>query len=293
MSLPPGITYSALPLRPPLRWPNEARVALWIVVNIEHFEFGSLGPALQPHLTSLPEIANYGWRDYGNRVGIWRMLEVFDRLPQLAVTAALNADICQYYPPIIEAIKQRGWEMLAHGLNNSTAQAGLDRIDERRLIYQTLTTIEAGTGQRPVGWLTPGFSVTERTPALLAEAGLEYLADWVNDDQPYWYEVDDGQRLVAVPYSLETNDITLCLNARYTGPQFVQAVKDQFDALYQDGATTGRVMTLALHPFIMGQPLRIRYLQEALEYLAGQPGVWFAQGRQISQWFKSGATGAY
>ncbi len=285
-SLQPGFDYSPLPQRPVLKWPGGARVALWVVLNVEHFEFGKLGTAIQPHLTSLPEIANYSWRDYGNRVGIWRMLDIFDQLPQLPVTVALNSDICRYYPAIIEALRQRPtWEMMAHGVNNSTGHSGREEAEERALIKETIEVIEQSTGQRPQGWLTPGFSVTPRTFDLLKEAGLSYTADWMNDDQPYYLPTTHGP-LVSVPYTVETNDITLCLSARCTGPEFVQAVRDQFEALYNDSASTGRVMTLALHTFIMGQPLRVRYLQESLEYFANYPGVWLATGAQIADWYR-------
>ncbi len=278
--------YSPLPGRPALNWAGGARMAVWVVLNIEHFEFGKLGTAIQPHLTSLPEIANYSWRDYGNRVGIWRMLEIFDQFPALPVTVALNSDICRLYPPIIEAIRQRqDWEIMAHGLNNSTGQSGMDEATERALIAETLGVIEQSSGLRPTGWLTPGFSVTYQTPDLLAEAGISYVADWMNDDQPYWMRTTD-QPLVAVPYTVETNDITLCLSARCTGPEFVQAVRDQFDTLYRDSATAGRVMCLALHPFIMGQPLRARYLQEALAYIASFEDVARLTGREIDFYFR-------
>ncbi len=277
--------YSALPERKSWRWPDQKGLAAWVVVNIEHFEYGKLGTAIQPHLTSLPEIANYGWRDYGNRVGIWRMFELFDRYPQIKVTAALNADICRYYPQIVNAVLSRGWEIMAHGPNNSTEQAGLEEEAERNLINQTLKIIQDGTGQRPTGWLTPGFSITTRTFDLLHAAGIRYLADWVNDDQPYYLKLANGEKLVAVPYTLETNDITLCLSGRLTGPEFSQAVCDQFDQLYQESESASRVFTFALHPFIVGQPLRMRYLEEVLQHLTSHPDVWFATGKEIAAHF--------
>ena len=285
-SSPPYFDYSPLPERPALEWPGGARLAVWVVLNVEHFEFGKLGTAIQPHLTSLPEIANYSWRDYGNRVGIWRMLEIFDRFPRMPVTVALNSDVCRFYPAIIEAIKKRqDWEIMAHGANNSTGHAGADQNRERALIEETLSVIHQSTGLRPGGWLTPGFSVTHQTLDLLAEARISYVADWMNDDQPYWLRTG-GDPIVSVPYTVETNDITLCLGARCTGPEFVQAVRDQFDTLYRDSASASRVMCLALHTFIMGQPLRARYLKEALEYMAGFEDVAFLTGNEIDFWFR-------
>ncbi len=285
MSTDRWFPYRAWPDRPYWRWPNGSGLAVWIVVNIEHFEFGKLGTAIQPHLTSLPEIANYGWRDYGNRVGLWRLFELFEAYPTLKITAALNADICRLYPAIVAAIKESGWEVMAHGLNNSTGQAGLALETERSLIRQTLETIELATGQKPVGWLTPGFSITARTFDLLQTAGVRYLADWVNDDQPYYLSTEDG-RLVAVPYSLETNDITLCLSGRYTGPEFSQAMRDQFDQLYLESQTgPARVYTLGLHPFIVGQPLRLRYMKEVLDHIAQTEECWSATGGEIAAHF--------
>jgi allantoinase len=283
MSLPP-FEFSPLPERKKWRWQNGRGLAAWVVVNIEHFEFGKLGTAIQPHLTSLPEIANYGWRDYGNRVGIWRMFEMFDRFPQIKVTAALNADICRYYPQIVEAALQRGWELMAHGPNNSTGQAHLSPTEESQLIGDTLATIESFSGKRPVGWLTPGFSVTQNTPALLHQAGVHYLADWVNDDQPFYVRFDGGQ-ILSVPYTLETNDITLCLSNRYSGKEFQEAVCDQFDQLYRDSESASRVFCLALHPFIVGQPLRLPYLEASIAHLTKHHDVWFATGAEIAGYF--------
>ena len=284
MALATPFSFSALPKRQPWLWPDGKGVAAWVVINIEHFEFGKLGTALQPHLTSLPEIANYGWRDYGNRVGIWRMFELFDRYPTIKVTAALNADICRLYPPIVEAVVARGWEIMAHGLDNSTGHADLDEESEKELITRTLDIISNSTGQRPRGWLTPGFSVTPRTNDLLYAAGISYTADWVNDDQPFLLPVRHGQ-LVAVPYTLEANDITLCLNARYSGPEFSQAVRDQLEQLLVDSSSASRVFALGLHPFIVGQPLRLRYLEEILQQLTSRGSIWSANGNEIASYF--------
>lgn len=279
--------YSALPERALWRFPGGAGLAAWVVVNIEHFEYGKLGTAIQPHLTSLPEIANYGWRDYGNRVGIWRMFELFDKYPQVKVTATVNADICRYYPQIMQAALQRGWEIMAHGLNNSTGHANLDATVERALINETLAIIEEFTGQRPVGWLTPGFSVTTRTNDLLYEAGIRYSADWVNDDQPYYLHLAENRRMVAVPYTLETNDITLCLSARLSGPDYAQAVSDQFEVLRSESSHAPRIFTLALHPFIVGQPLRLPYLEKVVRQLAESSGVWLATGAEIAAYYST------
>ena len=272
-----------------------------VVMNVEHFTFGKLGTAIQPHLTSFPEIANYGWRDYGNRVGIWRLFDLFDEL-QIPVTGAVNGDICTFYPEIIQGMQQRNWEFMAHGINNSTGHSGLSIETERELIQKTLYQLTQATGENPKGWLTPGFSITESTFDLLYEAGIVYTTDWVNDDQPYWYPLTIGNvdqakinqsnlnqgnliqnKLLAIPYTLEANDITLCLTARCTGAEFAQAIKDQFDQLWLEGATQPRVMTIGLHPFIVGQPLRLKYLRECLLYIKERSHTWLTTGYGIYQ----------
>jgi peptidoglycan/xylan/chitin deacetylase (PgdA/CDA1 family) len=266
--------------------PDHARVAVWVVMNIEHFTFGKLGTAIQPHLNSYPEIANYGWRDYGNRIGIWRLLELLADL-RIPVTAALNGELCSLYPQIVEAIQHQGWEVMAHGLNNSTGHSGLDAGAERELINTTLDMIARATGETPQGWLTPGFSITEQTFDLLHQAGIIYTADWVNDDQPYWYSTQTG-RLLAIPYTIEANDITLCLSARMSGPEFAQAIADQFDQLWHDGKSSPRVMAIGLHPFIVGQPLRLKYLKQALMHIKEKPQTWLTTGTGIYNWFSQG-----
>jgi allantoinase len=177
-------SFQAITQRPVLKLPNQARVAVWVVMNVEHFTFGKLGTAIQPHLNSYPEIANYGWRDYGNRVGIWRLFDLFAEL-EIPVTAAVNGEICQLYPEIIEAIQKYGWEVMAHGINNSTGHSGMEREAELEIIQQTVNLLEKATGKKPKGWLTPGFSITQSTFELLHSVSMVYIADLVNDDQPY------------------------------------------------------------------------------------------------------------
>ncbi|BAZ33376.1 polysaccharide deacetylase family protein [Cylindrospermum sp. NIES-4074] len=283
MMLPP--TFQAITQRPVLKLPDNARVAVWVVMNIEHFTFGKLGTAIQPHLNSYPEIANYGWRDYGNRVGIWRLFELFAEL-DIPVTAAVNGEICGLYPEIIAAINHYGWEVMAHGMNNSTGHSGMDKETEIETINKTLNLLHQATGKLPKGWLTPGFSITESTFELLHTAGIIYTADWVNDDQPYWYSLSNG-RLLAIPYTIEANDISLCLSNRFSGAEFAQAIEDQFDQLWQDGESQGRIMAIGLHPFIVGQPLRLKYLKQCLLHIKNQPNTWLTTGEGIYEWMNN------
>ncbi|WP_026735157.1 polysaccharide deacetylase family protein [Fischerella sp. PCC 9605] len=276
-------SFQAITQRPVSKLPNNARVAVWVVMNVEHFTFGKLGTAIQPHLNSYPEIANYGWRDYGNRIGIWRLFDLFAEL-EIPVTAAVNGEICKLYPEIIEAIQKYGWEVMAHGINNSTGHSDMDRDTEIEIIDRTLTLLEKATGKSPKGWLTPGFSITQSTFELLYSAGIVYTADWVNDDQPYWYPLPNG-RLLAIPYTIEANDITLCLSNGFSGPEFAQAIEDQFDQLWEEGEKQGRVMAIGLHPFIVGQPLRFKYLKQCLLHIKNKPNTWLTTGESIYEWF--------
>ncbi|RUR77431.1 polysaccharide deacetylase [Chlorogloeopsis fritschii PCC 6912] len=278
-------SFQAITQRPVLKLPNQARVAVWVVMNVEHFTFGKLGTAIQPHLNSYPEIANYGWRDYGNRVGIWRLFDLFAEL-EIPVTAAVNGEICQLYPEIIEAIQKYGWDVMAHGINNSTGHSGMEREAELEIIQQTVNLLEKATGKKPKGWLTPGFSITQSTFELLHSVSMVYIADLVNDDQPYWYPLSNG-RLLAIPYTIEANDITLCLSNRFSGSEFAQAIADQFEQLWEDGEKQGRVMAIGLHPFIVGQPLRLKYLKQCLLHIKNKPNTWLTTGEGIYEWFSS------
>ncbi len=280
MLQPPS--FQPITQRPVLKLPNNARVAVWVVMNVEHFTFGKLGTAIQPHLNSYPEIANYGWRDYGNRVGIWRLFELFAEL-EIPVTAAVNGEICLLYPEIMAAMQQHNWEIMAHGINNSTGHSGMNLEAESEIINQTLDLLKNASGKTPKGWLTPGFSITESTFELLHDAGIVYTADWVNDDQAYWYPLPNG-RLLAIPYTIEANDISLCLSHRFSGVEFAQAIEDQFDQLWQDGEKQARVMAIGLHPFIVGQPLRLKYLKQCLLHIKNQPDTWLTTGEGIYEW---------
>lgn len=273
----PRCDYSAIISRKPLRWPNNARVAVWVIPNIEWFEFDwSLSGVL-------PDVRNFSRRDYGARVGIWRLMAILDK-HNLRATVALNSAVCQHYPLIIEEAKKRRWEFMGHGITNSRPLAGLSEVEERRVVHECLATIEQATGERPRGWLGPGLIETYNTLDLLAEEGIRYVCDWVNDDQPYPMKVRQGS-IVSLPYSIELNDMPLFNVPNFMPRDFLEMIRDQFDVLYREGAENGRVMGIALHPFLIGAPFRIKYLDEALAYIAGHDGVWFATGSEIEDWY--------
>jgi peptidoglycan/xylan/chitin deacetylase (PgdA/CDA1 family) len=272
--------FSPIVARNPLRWPNGARVAIWVIPNIEHFLFDRPATSLVSLTASLrPDVLNYSWRDYGVRVGIWRMMEVMERYG-VKGTVALNADVCGEYPQIIEAGKKLGWEWMGHGRNNSTLMAGLPEAEERQVIRDIYSAISQSTGEKPRGWLGPALTETHNTLDLLAEAGFDYVCDWVNDEQPYAMKVKSG-RMTSIPYSLEINDLPAILELKQSPAAFGQMIKDQFDVLYEDGAASGRVMSICLHPFIIGHPFRSKYFAEALKHIASREEVWLATGSQI------------
>jgi allantoinase len=198
--------YSPLPQRPKLEWPNGTRLALYVTLNLEHYERGKPAIALFQGTTSFePDPLNEGWRDYGPRVGVWRLIDIFDRL-QMAVTASINSDVCNEYPEIVAAGVERGWAWVAHGKNNTTLQVGMDEQTERDYLREVVETIEQATGARPRGWLSPVLTETPNTPRLLRELGLTYLLDWSHDEQPA--PLDAGVApMITLPYASELNDI--------------------------------------------------------------------------------------
>jgi allantoinase len=272
--------YSPITEREPVRWPGGARVAFYVGLNVEHFLVDQPSTSLNQATSALvPDPPNYGWRDYGPRVGIWRLMQIFDR-HHIRPSVLLNSDVAARYPQIVQAGLERDWAWLAHGRNNSTLQTGMNADSERAYLTEVIQTIEHATGRRPRGWLGPGLTETFQTPRLLAELGLSYVLDWTSDDQPYRLNVPG---MLSVPYSVELNDLGIFTMQGLTGPQFVQTVTDQLDQLYADSAGSGRVMALALHPFVSGQPFRARYLDQALEHVASHPGVWLATSDEIAE----------
>jgi allantoinase len=271
--------YSPIVDREPVRWPDGARVAFYVGLNVEHYQVDRPSTSTFAGTAHLvPDALNYGWRDYGPRVGFWRMVETLDK-HGIRASVLLNSDVCERNPRIVEAGRERGWAWLAHGRNNSIFQADMTVDEERAYLTDVVTTIEKATGTRPRGWMGPALTETFQTPALLAELGLTYLLDWTNDDQPYQLNLPG---MLSVPYSVELNDIGIFVSKGLTGPDFVRIVRDQLDQLYAESADSGRVMALALHPFVVGQAFRHKYLDQALEYVANHTGVWLTTSDEIA-----------
>jgi peptidoglycan/xylan/chitin deacetylase (PgdA/CDA1 family) len=259
--------YRAIVDHPPVVWPNGARVAVWVVPNIEHFHI-ELG-------AGAPDIRNHSRRDYGNRVGVWRLMEVLEK-NGVRGTEALNGEVGRYYPRIMEAAVGLNWEFMGHGLTNSVTLRGLPKEQESAIIAQTREIIE-GYGQKMHGWLGPSLAETDETLGLLRANGVQYVADWVNDDLPY--RMSNG--LYSIPYTLELNDMPLFNMPSIAIEEFYRKICETIDVLYDEAAASGRVMCIALHPFLIGVPHRIRYLDKALQYIASHGKIWFATGHEI------------
>jgi len=278
--------FSALPRRPRLELPNGARVALWVGLAVEHYAVDRPGMSIAPHAASfVPDPLNAGWRDYGLRVGIWRLADMFER-HGLPVTALLNSDVCAAYPEVIEEGVRRGWAWVAHGHNNNRIHQGMSVDEERAALREMHETIRDATGREPRGWIGPVLTETFETPRLLRELGYTYLLDWCSDDQPFPLNVPGGP-MISVPYSIELNDATMYLGRNLPGPDFEEAIVDQFEVLYEEGAESARVMAIGLHPFIVGQPFRFKYLERAIARIAGRDDVWFTTSDAIADWYLS------
>src|SRR5947209_9861540 len=267
--------YDYLPIvdRPKLTWPGDARVAFWVAPNIECYEWEPpVGPTRKPWPRTQPDVLAYSHRDYGNRVGVWRMMEVMDRYG-VRGSISLYVAVCDHHPEIIEACLELDWEFFSHGIYNTRYTYGMDEAQERAMIEDAFETVQKYTGKRLAGWLSPALTNTERTLDLLAEAGVRYSCDLFHDDQPFPLKVKTG-RLISIPYSLEMNDV-IVYNTYLASPRhYGEMIKAQFDQLYEEGAESGRVMCVPLHPFLVGQPHRLAAFAEALEYVTSHDRVW-------------------
>ncbi len=278
--------YSAIVDRPSLRLPGDARVVVSTVVNLEHWDFA--GPMPRQVMTTpagapaIPDVPNWAWHEYGMRVGFWRMKAILDR-HEIGVTASINASVCIEYPRIAEAIRDAGWEFMGHGFKQK-AMTAVD--DPAAVIRQSVDTIRAFTGKAPRGWLGPGLAETEDTPDLLAEAGFEYICDWVIDDQPCMMKTR-ATPLVVLPYSVELNDVAIIALQNHEARVVYERTMAQFERLYAEGAHSARVMAICVHPYISGVPHRIRPFERIFEELAARDGVLFWTNEQILEWYRN------
>jgi allantoinase len=262
--------YSPITRRPHYRWPGGAGLAVYLGFNIEHFAFGEgLGAGIGP-ASPQPDVLNYSWREYGNRVGAWRCLELFDSLG-LPAAALINTALYDHCPELVAACVARGDELVGHGHTNAERQSELGEAGERELLLQCRSRMQAASGQSPAGWLSPWISESKLTPDLLAETGYTYTLNWCHDDQPMPIQTRSGRPLWAVPYPQELNDIPMIMARQMDGKDFAQMIIDQLDEMLLQTAapdSPALVMGIALHPYLVGQPYRLLHLRRALQQVA-------------------------
>ena len=274
--------YSPIIHRPRLAWPNGAYLALWVIPNVEFFSLQEKVPlGAGGSGAPIPDVPAWSARDYGNRVGIFRLMRVLDRYG-IRGTVALNSELCIHHPQIIDEGKKRDWEWMGHNESNTRRLNEAVPGEEVGIIRRTLTTIEGATGRRPAGWLGSGLQETWSTLDLLAAEGCKYVSDWTNDDQPYLMALDGGRSLVAMPYSHEINDKPVFERQHRTAAEFQDMICRQFDVLYREGSESGRVMAIALHPYLTGVPHRIDAFDAALAHICRHEHVWKATGAEIA-----------
>jgi len=274
--------YSPIIDRPPLKWPNGARLAVWVVPNIEFFP---LNEPIKGEAPTTPDIFPWSRRDYGNRVAVFRLMDVLSKRG-IKATVALNSEVCLEHPRIIERGCELEWEFMGHGESNSRPSSQYKKSDERQVIANTLKTIETATGRKPTGWLGAGGSESWHSLESLAKEGVRYIADWINDDQPYLMEIGKPP-LVSIPYSGDLNDMAMIHRKNVSSEQFGRMIRRQFEVLHEEAQTSARVMCIALHPWIIGVPHRIGDFIDALDFIVGKPGVWFATGSEIIEAYLS------
>jgi len=290
MSLPSHnrFAYSALPARRDYSWPEGKRLAMYIALNVETFGFGMeygpvFGNAMPP-----PDHRNHSWREYGNRVGFFRLLELFDEL-KLPAAHLANSYLYDTHPQVMAAIRERGDEFIGHGRTNSERLSGRPEEEERRLIMEATAAIAENEGRPPAGWMTPLMMPSEVTLDLLAEAGYRYVLDWPVDDQPCWLRTRAG-RLLNIPYPLETNDFGVTLTFHHDAIQFMDTVTRQFEEMIEQSERQPLVFSIALHTMISGQPHRLRALRSGLARILAHPKfdrVWLTRPGDIAAYCES------
>jgi allantoinase len=277
--------YSAIVDRPPLRLPGDARLVVWTIVNLEVWDIARpMARQVLPAPTGvplLPDVPNWGWHEYGMRVGVWRFFKLYERLG-IRPTLAINARVCLDYERVAAQARDAGWEFMGHAYE----QMPIHKVeDQRDMVHRSMDLLERFAGRRPVGWLGPGLTQTLDTPEILAEAGVRYIGDWLWDDEPVEIATAKGP-LVTLPYTAELNDIPAMIVQHHESPYWLTRCRDAFDRLYAEGAERAKIMAIAIHPYLSGQPHRIRYLEEVYDYVNTHPGVLHLNGAEILDWYR-------
>ena len=278
------VPYVPITMRPKLQLPNNGRIAVWTIVNVENWDPQGPMPrtVLPPPMGQalLPDLPNWSWHEYGMRVGFWRFLEVLQRRA-IKASFAVNGTCCTLYPQACAAARDAGWDFMGHGF----VQKPMHKAEDQRAeIAKTIEIITRFTGKPPRGWESPGLTETLETADLLAEAGIEYVADWVLDDQPITLRTKSG-RLVSVPYTVEINDVVMTAIQQQPSDEIFRRGKDQFDRLLQEGEDSPRIMAISIHPYLTGAPHRIKYLEALYDYILGHQGVVMWTGAEILDWY--------
>ena len=285
--------WSPLSTRGILRWPQDARVAICVIIVLEHMEWEPPSGSYQAANLAggsipraFPDYARLSHREYGHRVGIFRVLDVLDKYG-IKATVAMDALTAENYPYLVNHCRERGCEFICHGISASrmiTSNMSLE--EENEYIGTSIESLAQATGATPKGWMGPEYGESARTPQLLASRGLSYVCDWANDEQPYIMKTDQGQ-LFSLPVMLELDDVTAMAQRRVTVDDYGTMLKEGFDTMYRDGAANGRVLVLNLHPWLIGQPFRIGCLDDALGHMIQHQGVWPATGSEIIDWYQA------
>ena len=278
--------FSAIVDRPPLKLPGDARLIFWTIVNYEVWDIARPMPRqVLPAPTGvplLPDVMHWSWHEYGMRVGAWRFFELYERLA-IQPTLSINARTCEDYPRVAGEAKRLGWEFMGHAYD----QQPIHKVeDQAGMIARSMDIIERFTGRRPVGWLGPGLTQTLDTPELLVDAGVKYIGDWVYDDEPTVIRTASGP-LVTLPYTVEINDITMMIAQHHESEHLARRAIDQFERLYVEGKNRAKIMAIAIHPYISGQPHRIKYLEAIYDHARRFDGVLYWTGAQILDWYTS------
>src|SRR5436853_4046945 len=278
------LDYSAITERKPLSLPGGARLAVWVIVNVEEWDPKETMPrtVLTPPAggAPMPDIPNWAWHEYGNRVGFWRMLDLFDDF-RIPAVLAINGSAIARYGAIVKAARERHWEFIGHGFSQKNMQKVADERDD---IRRTAAAIRDFTGRDPRGWLGPGLTETWETPDLLVEEGYEYVCDWVLDDEPVLLRTRT-KPIVSLPYTQECNDVAMMLIQHHKASEFYDRAIDQFEQIYADAEDSARVMAISVHPYIMGAPHRTRYFRQLFETIRKKRDVVFWTGEQILSWY--------
>lgn len=282
--------YSAIVDRPVLKLPDNGRMQVWVIVNVEHWSIERAMPrtVLSPPMGQplLPDLPNWAWHEYGMRVGFWRL---YDALNQRGIvpTMATNGIVCDSYPRIVEAALKKDWEIMGHGF----VQGPMHKVEnQQEAIDATINTIKRVCGKAPVGWESPGLTENDFTLDCLSAAGIEYVADWVLDDQPVWLKANP-KPVLSVPYTVEINDIPMMLLQHNRAEELLLRGVDQFERLWHESEKIPRVMAISVHPYVTGVPHRIGYFEKLLDHILSRPGVLIQTGEQISNGYRAQVPG--